>query len=95
MLNGHQFLNKAFALRRMAFFPTPIVQNASGAPINGAVFASLRVDTTQAFANGAKLLRIAEMAQGRQRQLDMGTVWIGESSDDKVFESNISFIEFL
>jgi hypothetical protein len=83
ILNGHAFLTRAFALRRLAIFPIPNPTSAkngtSSQMAGGAILASLSVDTAETFADGAKLLYVAEIgAQGRQRPVDLAMVWIGQ-----------------
>ncbi|KAL3121765.1 hypothetical protein niasHT_001993 [Heterodera trifolii] len=109
VMNGHHFLSRVFALRRLALFPSPLSPDASvpprvlppassshrsaafsSLPI-ASVFATLRVNNSQTFGEGIKLLRISELSQNKRRQIDKQFVWTGEESDEKM--TTINFVD--
>jgi len=83
-INGHSFLTRIFALRRLSLISTSQEDENLRSSV-GAIFASVNVGTAQTFENGAKLLRVAEIGpQGRRRPINMSLVWIGRISNEKV-----------
>uniref|UniRef100_A0A914GTQ2 EGF-like domain-containing protein n=1 Tax=Globodera rostochiensis TaxID=31243 RepID=A0A914GTQ2_GLORO len=108
VLNGHRFLSRVYALRRLGLFSSPMGPDGASVPSRprprprpasssfsslpiASVFATLPINTTQTFANGAKLLRVSEMSENRKRQIDRQLVWIGGDSDEKMM--NINFVD--
>uniref|UniRef100_A0A914LD53 Cadherin domain-containing protein n=1 Tax=Meloidogyne incognita TaxID=6306 RepID=A0A914LD53_MELIC len=90
-INGHSFLTRIFALRRLSLISTSQEDENLRSSV-GAIFASVNVGTAQTFENGAKLLRVAEIGpQGRRRPINMSLVWIGRISNEKT--TLINFID--